>query len=118
MTKIEECKQLLENAEKYKNRCTEYEQKIEMLNETNRKLGIRAAVSFDELTPRYQRFPEVFAEIGIPLPKPDYKFGANISTNSYIESMITWYKQSASPKRKFSIQHDISTNLNNSNTKQ
>ncbi len=91
--KIEESKAILEQLEKSKNRCVQYEEKIEKMSDENRRLGIRAAVSFDELTPRFPKFVETFTKLGIPQPKADYKSGSVISSIAYIEALISHFNK-------------------------
>ena len=90
----DEFKHAKEQAEEYKNKCTEHEKGLEILLDENRRLGVRAAVSFEELTPRYTRFSETFSELGIAQPKPDYNATSTISSIRYIEGLIKAYKSS------------------------
>jgi hypothetical protein len=45
-----------------KDKITSQEERIAELVTQSDKLGVRAAIPFDELTPRYKKFPEFFTE--------------------------------------------------------
>ncbi len=74
----------------------------EQLADENRRLGLRAAVSFEELTPRYKGFSEAFRDLGIAQPKPDYRSLSATSSVAYIETLVSVVKQAKSKisKRK------------------
>lgn len=64
------------------------EKKNENLVDEKMRLGVRAAIAFDELTPRYDGFETAFQALGIPKPKPDYQSIHITSTRSYILALF------------------------------
>lgn len=92
MSKVEESKSIVEQMKKIKEKTEVVEKDNDLLADRNRQLGIRAAVCFEELTPRYASFQSAFEELGIEKPKPEYKSIGKISSISYIEKLLSMFK--------------------------
>ncbi len=87
--KLQRCKQKIDELEKAGLR----------LQDENQRLGVRAAVGFEELTPRFKGFEETFKELGIERPKPEYRGIDRTSSNGYIKALIQAIRARQSPKR-------------------
>ena len=89
---MQESKLILEQIDKYKSKFESQDRNVQLLTDENQRLGLRAAVGFDELTPRYGKFPDTFKELGITAPKADYKVSTCVSSIAYIQGLINAYR--------------------------
>jgi len=90
----------LKRVEKLKERITALEQRNEILQEEKRMLGVRAAISFEELTPRFKDFEDTFKELALERPKPEYKGLDKVSSNGFVKALIQAYKQHTKQSNK------------------
>ncbi len=86
--KFSECKEAVAMVKRLQERTAGLETRIEELTEENRRLGVRAAVGFEELTPRYGGLEKAFEELGLDLPQPEKVGEARVSSCGYIRGLI------------------------------
>lgn len=65
---------------------------VEELLEENRRLGNRAAVGFEGLTPRFENFKQTFKKLKIKQPEKD-RGSSRPSSIQYIEKLISCYQE-------------------------
>ncbi len=97
MTKVEEGKLLINEIQKDRTKLEALSHTNELLADQNRSLGVRAAVCFDELTPRYSGFAEAFVELNLNPPPAESKGGSKRSSLSYIQVLLNAYKSLKNP---------------------
>lgn len=66
------------------------QKQLEELLEENRRLGNRAAVGFENLTPRFDDFKKTFKRLKIKPPEKE-RGNTRISSNQYIEKLISTF---------------------------
>ncbi len=95
--KHDECKGFLELLQKRKVKCDALETANQQLADQNRLLGVRAAVSFDDLTPRYKDLDLAFSQLQLERPPTDFKALGKVSSIAYIQALLTHLKSFRSP---------------------
>jgi hypothetical protein len=98
--KNQEQQVIIEQIEKVRTKLEALERTNAQLADQNRLLGVRAAVSFDDLTPRFKDFEAVFAHHALEKPKPEYQSLGKTSSIAFIQALIRQLRPSHPPKGK------------------
>ena len=68
------------------------QKQLEELLEENRRLGNRAAVGFEGLTPRYKNFKATFKKLKLKPPEKE-RGSTRLSSIQYIEKLVNGYTE-------------------------